>query len=177
MEKINYVKRLKEIITAIKKYHLLTHMSPENLRYAFESLGPTFIKLGQIMADREDMLSEDYCNELRKLRSQVAPMPSNVVKTILKKELKLKYYDFTYISQNPIGSASIAQVHKARLDNQSVVIKIERENIEDLMEIDIYLLKKIIKSLPLQKIKNLNIDINAFLDELLASAKKEMNFQ
>ena len=177
MEKINYVKRLKEIITAIKKYHLLTHMSPENLRYAFESLGPTFIKLGQIMADREDMLSEDYCNELRKLRSQVAPMPSHVVKTILKKELKLKYYDFTYISQNPIGSASIAQVHKARLDNQSVVIKIERENIEDLMEIDIYLLKKIIKSLPLQKIKNLNIDINAFLDELLASAKKEMNFQ
>ena len=177
MEKINYMKRLKEIITAIKKYHLLTNMSPKNLRYAFESLGPTFIKLGQIMADREDMLSEEYCNELRKLRSQVAPMSSNTVKTILKKELKLKYYDFTYISQNPIGSASIAQVHKARLNNQSVVIKIERENIEDLMEIDIYLLKRIIKSLPLQKLKNLNIDINAFIEELLASAKKEMNFK
>ncbi len=168
------VKRSKEIFKVLKKYQLLTKRSPENLRRACEELGPTFIKLGQIMADREDMLSKSYCDELRKLRSQVLPMDSYTVKAILKRELKMKINDFTSISLNPIGAASIAQVHKARLDNKVVVLKIARENMENMMETDIALLKKILKLVPTSITSN--IDIFAMLDEMLKSAKEEMNF-
>src|SRR5699024_3885731 len=94
-----------------------------------------------------------------------------------KRELKNKYYDFTSISPSPIGSASIAQVHKARLNNKLVVIKIERENIMHSMETDIYLLKKVLKHLPIEKLLKNTVDINAMLDELLESAKKEMDFK
>ena len=168
------IKRSKEIFKVLKKYQLLTKRSPENLRRACEELGPTFIKLGQIMADREDMLSKSYCDELRKLRSQVLPMDSYTVKAILKRELKMKINDFTSISLNPIGAASIAQVHKARLDNKVVVLKIARENMENMMETDIALLKKILKLVPTSITSN--IDIFAMLDEMLKSAKEEMNF-
>lgn len=176
-EKQSYLKRLKEIISVIKEYKLVTNMTPATLRKAFESLGPTFIKMGQIMADREDLLDNNYCAEFRKLRSQVTPMDSYTVKSILKRELKNKYYDFTSISPSPIGSASIAQVHKARLNNKLVVIKIERENIMHSMETDIYLLKKVLKHLPIEKLLKNTVDINAMLDELLESAKKEMDFK
>ena len=126
------------------------------------------------MADREDMLSKSYCDELRKLRSQVLPMDSYTVKAILKRELKMKINDFTSISLNPIGAASIAQVHKARLDNKVVVLKIARENMENMMETDIALLKKILKLVPTSITSNINIF--AMLDEMLKSAKEEMNF-
>ena len=168
------VKRSKEIFKVLKKYQLLTKRNPENLRRACEELGPTFIKLGQIMADREDMLSKSYCDELRKLRSQVLPMDSYTVKSILKRELKMKINDFTSISLNPIGAASIAQVHKARLDNKVVVLKIARENMENMMVTDIALLKKILKLVPTSITSN--IDIFAMLDEMLKSAEEEMNF-
>ena len=73
------MKRLAEIISIMKKHQLIKNMNPVSLREALEELGPTFIKIGQIMADREDLLDPAYCDELRKLRSQVRPMSEEVI--------------------------------------------------------------------------------------------------
>lgn len=170
------MKRLTEIISIMKKHRLIHHMNPISLREALEELGPTFIKLGQIMADREDLLDPTYCDELRKLRSQVRPMEKETVKTILKNELQEKRFDFSEIEAVPVGSASIAQVHRAKLNGKDVALKIARENIEYQMETDIALLKRIVKFIPFERMFHITVDFEVILDEMLEAAKKEMNF-
>ena len=67
--------RLFEIVSVLRKYDLMKHATPLNLRLAIQELGPTFIKLGQILASRDDVLPKEYCAELSQLRNQVTPMP------------------------------------------------------------------------------------------------------
>ena len=110
--------RLEEIISVIKECHLVSDRSPENVRLALEKLGPTFIKLGQIMSDRDDIIPQAYADELKNLKSNVKPMPFSEVMDILDKEYNGKTLEiFKFIELEPIGSASIAQVHKAMLRN------------------------------------------------------------
>ena len=132
----NERERLQEIITVIKECHLLKDLSPSNLRLAIEALGPTFIKMGQILSSRDDILPKEYCDELKKLRSQVKPMPFVVVKGILSDEFNgMTDEIFKSIEEEPIGSASIAQVHKAVLKTgEQVVVKVQRENIYEMMD-------------------------------------------
>ena len=82
--------RLLEIVGIIKKYNLLKNATPENLRLAIEEAGPTFIKLGQILASRDDVIPKEYCDELSHLRNQVRPMPYENVLEILDREYKKK---------------------------------------------------------------------------------------
>ena len=170
--------RLLEIVGIIKKYNLLKNATPENLRLAIEEAGPTFIKLGQILASRDDVIPKEYCDELSHLRNQVRPMPYENVLEILDREYKGKTDEiFTSIEKEPIGSASIAEVHKAVLnDGTEVVIKIQRENIYDLMAMDVKLLKKIIDLLKIDKIFDSVFNFNDIIDEMFETAKEEMNF-
>ena len=80
------IKRLNEIVRIIRKYHLIKHSTPESMRDALEELGPTFIKIGQIMSSRPDLVPKIYCDELKKLRSQVKPMTYGEVMDILNVE-------------------------------------------------------------------------------------------
>ena len=115
---ISKKERLQQIINVLKENKILEGLTPEKLRIILESLGPTFIKIGQIMASRNDLLKEDYCDELAKLRNKVKPMNYNEVELILKEEYLEKYDEiFSSIDEHPIGSASIAQVHSATLKN------------------------------------------------------------
>ena len=170
--------RLLEIVGIIKKYNLLKNATPENLRLAIEEAGPTFIKLGQILASRDDVIPKEYCDELSHLRNQVRPMPYENVLEILDREYKGKTDEiFKSIEEKPIGSASIAEVHKAVLnDGTEVVIKIQRENIYDLMAMDVKLLKKIIDLLKIDKIFDSVFNFNDIIDEMFETAKEEMNF-
>lgn len=170
--------RLLEIVSIIKKYNLLNNATPENLRLAIEEAGPTFIKLGQILASRDDVIPKEYCDELSHLRNQVRPMPYEKVLEILDREYKGKTNEiFKSIEEVPIGSASIAEVHKAVLnDGTEVVIKIQRENIYDLMAMDVKLLKKIIDLLKIDKIFDSVFNFNDIIDEMFETAKEEMNF-
>ena len=172
------IKRLNEILGVIRKYHLIKHNNPVSMREALEELGPTFIKIGQIMSSRPDLVPEEYCLELKKLRSQVKPMTYGEVIDILNREYDNKTFEiFKSIEETPIGSASIAQTHKAILKNgDDVVIKIERPNVEALMEQDIRVLKKAIKILNIDKLFSNIININDFLDEMYETAKEEMDF-
>ena len=170
--------RLFEIVGIIKKYNLLKNATPENLRLAIEEAGPTFIKLGQILASRDDVIPKEYCDELSHLRNQVRPMSYEKVLEILDREYKGKTSEiFKSIEKEPIGSASIAEVHKAVLnDGTEVVIKIQRENIYDLMAMDVKLLKKIIDLLKIDKIFDSVFNFNDIIDEMFETAKEEMNF-
>ena len=170
--------RLLEIVRIIKKYDLIKNATPENLRLAIEEAGPTFIKLGQILASRDDIIPKEYCDELSHLRNQVKPMSYDKVLEILDREYKGTTFEiFSSIDEIPIGSASIAEVHKAVLkDGTEVVIKIQRENIYELMAMDVRLLKKIVSILKLDKVFDSIFNFNDIIDEMFETAKEEMNF-
>ena len=172
------IKRLNEIISVIRKYHLVKHANPISIREALEELGPTFIKIGQIMSSRPDLVPKEYCDELKKLRSQVKPMTYGEVMDILNVEFNDEVDNiFLSIDEVPIGSASIAQTHRAVLSNgDNVVIKVQRPHVQELMAEDISVLKSAVKLLHIDSLFSNIIDINAFLDEMYATAKEEMDF-
>lgn len=103
-------------------------MTPEKLRSIVEDLGPTFVKLGQIMSMRRDMLPEAYCRELEKLRAEVRPLAFEEARGVVETEYGVSLRSvFDVFDETPIGSASIAQVHAARLKNGApVVVKVQR---------------------------------------------------
>ena len=174
----NSTSRLGEIIAIAKKYQLAKNPTPKNVRLALEELGPTFVKMGQILSSRDDLLPTEYCKELQKLKHSVKPMPYEKIEEILKREYDCAPEEiFLEIDKLPVGSASIAQVHKAKLKTGEIVaVKIRRENIEELMARDAKLLKKVISILRLNKIFGDIIDLTMVVDEMYESAKEEMNF-
>ena len=174
---MNEKARFKEIVSVLKDSGLLRNITPIKLCNTIVKLGPTFIKIGQIMSSRYDILPKEYCEELAKLRSSVEPMDFSEVNRILEEELGDITEVFSEISKISIGSASIAQVHKARLiTGEDVVIKIQRKNIYEVMTMDVRLLKRAIKILHLNMIVKIT-DLNIMLDELYNVAKEEMNFE
>lgn len=170
--------RLLELVRIIQKYDLIKNATPQNLRLAIEEAGPTFIKLGQILASRDDVIPKEYCDELSHLRNQVKPMDYEKVLEILDREYDGKTNEiFASIEREPIGSASIAEVHRAVLkDGTDVVIKVQRDNIYELMAMDVKLLKKIIDLLKVDKFFNSIFNFKDVIDEMFETAKEEMNF-
>ncbi len=88
-EKGGYGERLREITAVLKKHAITRGVSPEKLRLILEDLGPTYIKLGQIMSLRSDILPKRYCDELMKLCSEVPPMPFSQVIEVLEESMGL----------------------------------------------------------------------------------------
>lgn len=174
-------KRLREILLAARKQKLTKGLTPVKIRLLFEELGPTYVKFGQILSMRSDMIPEEYCRELAKLRTDVRPMSFTEVTAILSQELAkngLSPDEFTAIDPNPLGSASIAQVHKAALKSgEAVVIKIQRPNIKEIMADDIALLRKASGILKLAAGTEGILDLGTILDELWRTSQEEMNFR
>ena len=127
----NYKERLKEITAVLHKHAITRGVSPEKLRLILTDLGPTFIKLGQIMSMRSDILPKRYCDELMKLCSDVPPMPFSEVEEVLQEAFGCPWQEeFQEIQPRPLGSASIAQVHRAILKTgEEVVVKVQRKGI------------------------------------------------
>lgn len=117
----------------------------ERIRQVIEALGPTFIKGAQIMSNRPDLLPENLIEELKKLQSEVPPFPFVEAREILEEELGISPEEvFEWIEETPIGSASIGQVHKARLlDGREVVIKVQRPGVKETVEADLLIIKEI----------------------------------
>jgi ubiquinone biosynthesis protein len=123
-----------------------TQLEPQQrLRQAFEELGPTFIKLGQMLSAREDLLPPEWTTELAQLHSNVAPLPYDAIAATVERALGVAPSDvFHDIEREPSGSASIAQVHRARLpDGRPVVLKVRRPDIEAKLEADLRLLSHV----------------------------------
>ena len=132
-------KRLHEIRSILMQHNVLSGFTPEQFRSLLEDLGPSFVKVGQTLSTRSEILPQAYCDELAKLQTECDPLPfDDVLDT-----LKVIYNDkletvFAEIDPRPLGSASLAQVHKAWLKNGDVVaVKVQRPGVKATMALDI----------------------------------------
>ncbi len=116
--------------------------SPERIRTAMQELGPSFIKLGQLLSTRADLFPPEYVEEFRKLQDQVPPEPFPAIRKILEKSLKKSPEEiFEHFDTEAIAAASIAQVHEARLHTgERVAVKVVRPGIDKLIREDIRLM-------------------------------------
>lgn len=176
-KKNEYRKRLKEITAVLHRHAITRGVSPEKLRLILEDLGPTFVKVGQLLSMRSDILPQRYCDELMKLCSEADAMAFSEVEQVLEESFGCPWTEeFLNIEEVPLGSASIAQVHRATLKTgEEVVIKVQRRGIYEIMARDIGLMKKAVKLLPPVSIKNM-ADLNLVLEEMWRVAQEEMNF-
>ncbi|SDB29833.1 ABC1 kinase family protein [Eubacterium oxidoreducens] len=169
--------RFKEIIGVLHKHEIMKGLSPEKVRLIIEDLGPTFVKLGQIMSMHSEILPKEYCQELEKLRSDVKPMPYEEVVNVLQEAYGQPVGDiFAKIDKEPLGSASIAQVHAATLKTgERVVMKVQREGVYEKMSRDMALLHRGMKLFRYRSYFDA-VDFDEILDEMWAVAQEEMNF-
>lgn len=150
---------------------------PQRARRAIEALGPTFIKLGQILASRPDLLTPEWTDELGKLHSQVSPVPWEKIRPQLEADLGGPPEQiFGEFDETPIASASIAQVYKARLKSgEDVIVKVLRPGLRKIIEADLRLLgnatriverewKEIARYKPKEQMRQLAAGISGELD-------------
>ena len=136
-------KRLKEIIDVVRKYNYDDGITPEIIVNILEDLGPTFVKLGQIASQQADYMPAEYSEALAKLRSKVAPMDIATVHSQIEKYLGKPTNElFATFDEKALGSASIAQVHKATLlDGTVVAVKVRRPGVVNTVARDFALIR------------------------------------
>ena len=182
----NSVNRFREIVKVLGSYgfgYIIDYKfskqnkRPENLRKAFEELGPTFIKIGQILSTRPDLLSPDYIVELSKLQDSVLPESIETIREIFFDQFAMSTTEcFETFYEKPLASASISQVHKATLkDGRNVVVKVQRPDIAEKMKLDISILIRIIKFTK-AKFTDALIDPEEALHEILLITELELDF-
>ncbi len=152
--------------------------APVILRKSFEDLGPTYIKLGQLIASSQGLFPERYCIEFRKCLDRVRPFPYAEVEGILRAELGRDPKEiFASIDETPLASASIAQVHSAKLlDGKDVVIKVQRPMIDRLVEADLRVLKfmaRLMLLMPLGELAN----PDGIVEDFESNIREELDFR
>ena len=157
------MKRVNEIVDVLRKYEVEYLIEQSNffkrlpfrnkkeeeldldetfemrIRLSFEELGATFIKLGQLLSTRPDLVGQDLAHELIKLQDDTPPIPFETVKEIIESELDDDMENlFAEFEEKPIGSASIGQVHKAKFHNGTeVAVKVQKPGVEELIDTDL----------------------------------------
>jgi len=121
------------------------HSLARRLTVAMEALGPTFVRLGQLLSSRADLLDEEFIREFERLQDRVAPFPSDEARAIVERELGKAISElFGSFSEEPAASGSLAQVHHAALqDGTEVVVKVKRPGVERLVLTDLSLLRSV----------------------------------
>ncbi len=155
------------------------HTRWELIRMAIEELGPTFIKFGQLLSNRTDMVPPELITELVKLQDFVPPFSEEKVRKVLRKELK-KPIDTLFLDFQtaPVASASIAQVHRAVLPTgQEVAVKIQRPGIERQIDIDLEILAALAKRIEKYIPDTRYLDPSGLVEEFRVQLKIELNFK
>jgi ubiquinone biosynthesis protein len=151
---------------------------PERLRLACEELGPTFVKLAQVLSTRPDIIPPELVHALGGLQENVRPMESTEVRSQIEEELGGAPSDiFKRFAAEPAGSASIAQVHRAVLpDGSQVAVKIQRPYIEQTVESDIDILLHIARALEQHVSELTQYDPVAIFEEFARTLRQELDF-
>jgi ubiquinone biosynthesis protein len=149
------------------------------LREAFEDLGPTFVKLGQLLSLRPDLVPKEFSEEFEKLQDAVPSFPFSYVKKVIEEDLGKPFNKiFKTFDKKPIASASIAQVHKAELKNgKKVAVKIQRPNIEEIINLDLDILFFIAKQLEKHFLNLKNYHPTGVVKEFAMWTRRELNFE
>lgn len=151
---------------------------PQRLRLVFEELGPTFIKLGQLLSTRPDFIPAEYLDELAKLQDKVPPFSYEKVCTIFEEEMGASPTAvFHHFESTPLAAASIAQVHKAQLeDGSGVVVKVQRPNIENTIAVDLEILTHIAELMEQYLEEVQGHRPSAIVQEFARSISREIDF-
>lgn len=149
------------------------------LRKSFEKLGPTFVKLGQLLSLRPDLVPPEYSQEFTKLQDHVPSFPYAQVKQIIEEELKKSLSKvFKSFDKNPVASASIAQVHKAVLPSGKVVaVKVQRPEIKDIIDLDLDIMFFIAKELEKHVESSRGYRPTEIVKEFALWTRRELNFE
>lgn len=143
----------------------------------FVSMGPVYIKLGQWLSSRADILPQPYLEELAKLQDEVPAAPFEKVKPIIENDLGPIDRIFDHIDKNPISGASLGQVYRAKIRGQNVIVKVKRPGIERVVEEDIKILKKIVPFAMKFVDPNLRYSAEAMLSQFIETIHEEMDYR
>ncbi len=175
---VNKAARLREIVSIASRYDILHGLTPQSFRQLLEELGPTFVKAGQILSMRSEILPADFCHELTKLRTDVEPMDRTTMLDTLRAEYDRPLEEiFASIDDVPLGSASVAQVHKARLvTGEQVAVKVQRPHVREIMGQDIAIMRSLAQRAVSLMSDEQVLDIRSVVDELWQSFLDETDF-
>ena len=176
-------RRSAEILGVFAKHNFYANgFTPAEMRSTLEDLGPTYVKIGQIMSSRTDLLPVSYCRELETLRQNVKELDPAIARAVIEQETG-KTIDEIYqeFRDKPLGSASIGQAHYGVLkDGTRVVTKVQRPLIAEMMRKDFVLLKKVARAI---KVINENndeeetVDLLSVIEELEKVTEEELDFR
>ena len=174
--------RAAEMVAIFAKHTFYANgFTPRELRTTLEDLGPTYVKIGQIMSSRVDLLPQSYCRELEKLRENVKPLDPAVAKAVIEQEAGRKIDEiYAEFRDEPLGSASIGQAHYGVLkDGTRVVTKVQRPLIADMMRKDFLLLNKLadLVNIVEEDSDGQVIDFKSVISELEKVTKDELDFR
>jgi ubiquinone biosynthesis protein len=152
-----------------------TREGAEEFRRALEELGTTYIKLGQLLSSRPDLLPDVYIEELGKLVDEVPPVPFDEIRKVIAEELPPDA--FVRIDPEPLATASIAQIHTALLSNgREVIVKVRRPGIERQIDLDLALMRSTAEVLESRSERAQLLQARALADELEVHLRNELNF-
>ncbi|MEO8206112.1 MAG: AarF/ABC1/UbiB kinase family protein [Chthoniobacterales bacterium] len=162
----------------IRKSEILNKPLPERFRLSLEELGPTFVKFGQILSSRRDLITDEYFEQLSRLQDEVPPFPSKDARKIIEHELNKPLDEiFAVFEDEPIGAASMAQVHKALLkDGTTVAVKVQRPDIEKTIELDIAILVDLAKFVEKHVPESGGLNPVGVVEEFSKTLMKELDF-
>nr|WP_236029467.1 AarF/UbiB family protein [Bifidobacterium miconisargentati] len=172
------LKRLAQITRIVNQFDALKGLTPVKMRLMFEALGPTFVKVGQILSMRSEILPQSFCDELAKLRADADPMPYATVLDVLAAEYGRPADEvFAQIDPKPLGSASLAQVHRATLKTgEDVAVKVQRPGVRETMAQDVSIMRSIAKAATKVIGSSQIVDLKGVVEELWDTFESETDF-
>jgi ubiquinone biosynthesis protein len=183
------VKRAVELTAVARRAHLVrvlreigvagtrtpTREGAVRFREGLDELGPTFVKLGQLLSSRADLLPDVYIEELGKLVDDVSPLPFPPLRDVIDADVGLEH--FALVDERPLASASIAQTHPALLKSgREVVVKVRRPGIVEQVELDLDLLRRTAAAAERRLDAARLLQLNALADELESNLRSELDF-
>ena len=154
--------------------------APLRVRKVLEELGPAYIKFGQMLSTRPDLVGIEIAEELQKLRDNTPITPFDEMKEVIESELGAPLDEiYCEIDENPIGSASIGQVYKARLksNGEEVAVKVQKPNSKEIIDSDIKIMKFLAKRIDKYFAKTRTYNFPAMISEFERSIYKELNYK
>ncbi len=172
-------RRLREISTMLRKHRFLRGFSPEEFRAMLEDLGPSFVKIGQTLSTRSEILPKVYCDELAKLQTSCEPLPFDEMLSALDTQFGSRRAQiFVHIDPTPLGSASLAQVHRAVLETGDIVaVKIQRPGVKETMALDIDIMRMFARQAARFMKDEQMLDLRDVVEELWATFLEETDFR
>ncbi|MEE2730099.1 MAG: AarF/UbiB family protein [Pseudomonadota bacterium] len=174
----NTVEQASRLMRTPISNQMLNMQPPERFRCAIEEMGPTFIKLGQILATRVDLFSQDMIHELEKLQDNAPVMPYAEIEPLIEKALGAPPAKvFRHINEQPLASASIAQVHEAMTKKgERVVLKVRKPGVRRTIEADLRLMHSLARLINIQSVELRRYRPEEMVREFERSLRRELDF-